>query len=135
MTEITAIAPPMLDALVEKYIALRDRKAELKAKFKADTEAIDAGMAKCEAYFLTEMRRQGLTALPTEAGVPYQSTQTSVTVADWPAYFAWMQAGERWEFLDHKANKTAVVAYKEEHQDLPPGLNWREEIVVNVRRK
>ena len=30
--------------------------------------------------------------------------------------------------------KQAVEQYKEEHGDLPPGINWREEVVVNVRR-
>lgn len=136
----TAVAPvtatpPQIENLVQKYITLRDKKSVMKKAFDASVESIDAMLAKLESHFLTVMKAQGLTSLPTAAGTPYQSNKTSVTVADPAAYFAWvLESPERSAFLDIKANKTAVVAYKEEHADLPPGLNWREELGVNVRR-
>ena len=30
--------------------------------------------------------------------------------------------------------KSAVEQYKSVNQELPPGINWREERVVNIRR-
>ena len=92
-------------------------------------------MDKCELYFRNTMLAQGLTSLPTKSGTPYMTEKTSVTVSDPAAYKAWIEEDPaRWVFLDVKANKTAVVAYKEEFDDLPPGLNWRAEVAVNVRR-
>lgn len=129
------VAAPQLDAIVAKYIALRDAKATRKKAYEADIETIDAAMDKCELYFRNTMLAQGLTSLPTKSGTPYMTEKTSVTVADPALYKAWIEADpSRWAFLDVKANKTAVVAYKEEHNDLPPGLNWRAEVAVNVRR-
>jgi len=130
-----AAAPQNLDAIVAKYIQLRDLKAAKKKAFDADVELIDKGMDKLEAYFLGVMKQQGLKSLPTTSGTPYQSSRTSVTVADPAVYFAWiLEDPDRAPFLDIKANKTAVAAFKEEHADLPPGLNWREELVCNVKR-
>lgn len=130
-----AVASPTLDTVVEKYIILRDRKAELKKEFERNVESIDAGLAKCETYFLGQMYKMGLDSLPTKHGVPYKTTRTSATVADPEIFRQWVIANGAWPALDVKANKTFVAAFKEEHQDLPPGINWREEITVNVRRK
>lgn len=136
-TEIPVAVPAAttLDTVVEKYIALRDRKAVLKKKFDTDVESIDAGMEKCEHYFLTQMNLLGLESLPTAHGVPYKTTKTSATVADPQMFRQWVIDNNAWPFLDVKANKTAVASFKEEHADLPPGITWREEIAVNVRRK
>lgn len=134
-TETAPVQPATIDNVVSGYLALRERKAALKKKYEEDVAAIDAGMAKIESFFLQTMRAQGLTSLPTKAGTPYQTTKTSVTVADPGAYWAWiMEDTDRAHFLDIKANKTAVLAYKEEHEDLPPGLNYRAEVTVNVKR-
>ena len=135
MTEVTAPAVTMLDNVVAGYIALRDKKTARKKKFEEDVAALDAAMDKMENFFLTTMRAQGLKSLPTAAGTPYMTTKTSVTVADPASYWTWVLSDpDRVAFLDIKANKTAVVAFKEEHDDLPPGLSWREEIACNVKR-
>lgn len=129
-------ATAQLAQIVKSYVALRDRKAALKKKFDQDTESLNAGMAKAESYFLGYMNLNGLTSLPTAEGTPYKSLQTSVTVADKVAYFGWLsEKPERFEeYLDIKANKTAVLAMREAENDIPPGLNYREENVCNVRR-
>jgi hypothetical protein len=140
--EVTEAAPaaatalPNLDPLVEKYLALRQRKADLKAKFDADTANVQAALDKAEAFFRGVMLTQGLTSLPTRFGTPYLARQTSVSVADKLAFKRWLLEDlDRFDaYIDLKANKTSVVAYKEEHKDLPPGLNWREELGVNVRK-
>lgn len=130
-----ALATPQLDTVVGKYIQLRDRLAAMKKSAVDEQSKLVAAMDKCELYFRGVMQTQGLTSLPTKAGTPYLTTKTSVTVAEPGIYWAWvMEDTERSVFLDIKANKTAVVAFKEANDDLPPGLTWREEIAVNVKR-
>jgi hypothetical protein len=123
-----------LTPIVKKYIELRDRKAKISADAKAEIARLDEGMEKIERFLLAEMDKQGLEALPTGEGTPYKSTKTSVTVADWPEFLNWVKEGGRWEMLTRGASKDAVKEFREANDDLPPGLNWREEIVVNVRR-
>jgi hypothetical protein len=130
-----APAPQTIALMVQKYITLRDRKKTLKAKFDSDVEAIDEGLSRAEAFFARQMEKQGLESLPTEFGVPYKTTRTSCSVSDGNAFFAFCRDNDLWELLDKRAAKAAVEAYKNEHNDLPPGLNWHAETVINVRRK
>jgi hypothetical protein len=37
--------------------------------------------------------------------------------------------------MDVRAAKSAIIQYKTANDDLPPGINWRAERVVNFRRQ
>ena len=124
---------PAVDEIVARYIALRDKKAEIKAKYDAEVEAIDAAMNRVENYLLKLMTELGVESIRTSAGTPYVSRRTSATVADWDAFLDWVQRNGEWSMLERRANKTVVQSWRDEHNDLPPGLNWREERVVNIK--
>lgn len=128
-------AKAKLALTVQKYIQLRDEKAVLKKGYDTNVESIDKALSTCEAYFMLMMKELGLESLPTEFGVPYQSKRNSCSVNDKAVFKAWLHETGLWEIADIRASKAAVEAYVEEHKDLPPGLSWHAEIVVNVRRK
>jgi len=135
MTDEVEQAPRVgLDAVVERYVQLRDKKAELKAKYDADVAAIEQALTKCERFLLSTLNDQGVESIRTKAGTAYKQIRTSVTVADWDTYFAWLRDNEQWSMLEHRANKTAVEEYRTVHNDLPPGLNRSSEFVINIRR-
>ena len=122
------------DELVEKYVALRDKKAALVAAHKAEVAKMDTVLDKVEAVLLLQFQKQGVESVRTPSGTAFKNVKTSVTVADWDAALGFVQANGAWHMLDKKLNKTAVLAYKDEHNDIPPGLNYREEVTVQVRR-
>lgn len=124
---------PTIDQLVEKYIALRAAVKAKEAAHKAEVAPFKEMMAKLEQVFYDQMQEQGLKSLPTAHGTPYQSKRTSATVADWSVLLPFILDGGHTDMIERRVNKTAVEAYIEEHGDLPPGVNWREEVVVNVR--
>lgn len=125
---------PAVDEIVARYIALRDKKAEIKAKYDAEVEAIDTAMNRVENYLLKLMTELGVESIRTSAGTPYVSRRTSATVADWEMFLDWVRSNGEWSMLERRANKTVVQSWRDEHNDLPPGLNWREERVVNIKR-
>jgi phosphopantetheine adenylyltransferase len=126
---------PTIDNVVDAYVKLRDRKAQLKKEHDAKVAPIAEKMAQIEAFLLTQAKNQGVQSFKTEAGTAYKSQDTSVTVADKDAYLRFINENNFWHGLDVKANKTAVIEYMAEHDgDLPPGLNYRAEDVINVRR-
>lgn len=124
----------MIDTIVERYLALRDRKAQLKAEYERKASEIESALDKCEMYLLQTLNEQGVESMKTRVGTAYKQNRTFVSVADWESYFAWLRDNDMWSMLEHRANKTAVEEYRAVHNDVPPGLNWREETVVNVRR-
>lgn len=124
----------MIDEIVDRYIKLRDRKDEITKAAKEQVATIDAAMKRCEVFILEHFQKTGQTSAGTSAGTAYVTAVTSATVADWDALLPWIREREAWEFLDHKVNKTAVVEFRAANDDLPPGVNWREENVVRIRR-
>jgi hypothetical protein len=125
----------MIDQLIEKYIELRDKKAQLEAAHKAKLAPINDAMDKVEAHLLSAMQEQGTIQFKAAAGTAYKSVRTSATIADWDSLreFIGMQ-DDPYRFLDRRVNKTAVDEYVAEHNDLPPGVNYRTEAVVGIRR-
>jgi hypothetical protein len=123
-----------IDVIVEKYIQLRDKKTQLTADLKAKTEQIDEAMDKCERFIMTHLNANGLDSCGSAAGTAYKASVTSATVADWNQLLAYVRENNMWNMLDRRVNKTAVTEFKDANDDLPPGINWREETVVRIRR-
>lgn len=124
----------MLDDIINKYIELRDKKAEYKAEYEAKVAEIESALTRIERHLLGKMQEQGLKSLPTTAGTAYIQHRTSATVADWDATLRFIQENEAWGMLEHRVSKKVVEEYKAANDDLPPGINWSEAIVVNVKR-
>lgn len=125
---------PNIDKIVRKYIELRDKKAQIEAAHKAELAPIKTAMDQAEAFLLQAMRDSGTTAFSTDAGTAYQSTKTSATVADWPGLLEFIKENDLWAMLERRVSKTAVDEYVAQNNDLPPGVNYRSEVSVNIRR-
>jgi hypothetical protein len=123
-----------LDLIIERYVQLRDRKAELKAAFDASVAEINAGLERLEGAILDTLTAQGVESVRTGAGTAYKSISTSVTAADGELFMQWCLANDRLDMLEKRPSKTAVEAYKAANDDLPPGINWKSAVSVGVRR-
>lgn len=123
-----------IDELVEKYIALRDKKAAIKAEYDAKVARIEEVMDKAEAAMLKKFEELGVENVKTKAGTAYKSVRSSATVADWDSFLHFVKQQDAWEMLEHRASKKAVEEYKAANDDLPPGINWRAEVTINVNR-
>ena len=123
-----------LSDLVGKYVELRDKKAELKVEFDTKVAKLDEALGKIEAVLLKTFDDAGMDSVKTPFGTAYTSLQTSASVADPDAFRQFVKANDAFEFYQNRVSKTAVEQYKAVHDDIPPGLNWREERVVNIRR-
>lgn len=123
-----------LSDLVAKYIELRDKKAQMKAEYDEKVGKLDAVLEQIEGTLLKTFDTAGMDSVKTPFGTAYTSTQTSATVADPDVFRQFVKDNDAWDMFQNRVSKTAVEQYKAVHNDIPPGLNWREERVVNVRR-
>lgn len=133
-----AAAPPASEAsfddIVARYVQIRDAKDALVSAHKTAVAKYDEAMEKIENFLLAHLNAQGSEAVRTNAGTFFKTSKTSATVADWDGLLSWVRENDMWSALDRKVNKTFVVNYRAEHNDLPPGVNYREETVVQIRR-
>lgn len=123
-----------LDKIVERYVKLRDRKTQMDAAHKAAVAEIANAMERLENAFKTTLDKMGVEAVRTEHGTVFKSISTSVTVADKVAFKEYLQETGNWELADIRAGKAAIEHFRQENDDLPPGINWRQAITIGVRR-
>lgn len=133
VVETTAIDRTIAD-VTEKYIQLRNRKAEMDAEHKKKMEAINSAMDRCEAYLLNTLNGMGVDSVKTPAGTVFTKVASSATVADWPMLLEFVKRNELWAVLKKDVAKSVVQEYRDEHNDLPPGINWSETRVLSIRK-
>jgi roadblock/LC7 domain-containing protein len=122
------------EKVVAAYVKLRDMKAQMAAKFKAEVAKVDEAIQKLDARLLAQLSAANAESIRTQAGTFFKTVKTSATVADWDALLGYIIANDAYHMLDKRVNKTSVAEFKEEKNDLPPGVNWREENTIGVRR-
>ena len=124
-----------LSEAVSLYIQMRDKKAQMKADFEASVAPLNEKMDKLEAKLLDVFNKTGMDSVKTEFGTAYATTRTTASVADREAFMEYVKANEEWALLEVRTSKTAVEQYRSANDnELPPGINLREERVVNIRR-
>lgn len=124
-----------LSEAVSLYIKLRDQKAQMKADFDASVAPLQEKMDKLEAKLLEVFNQTGMDSVKTEFGTAYATVRTSASIADRDAFMDFVKANEEWALLEVRVSKTAVEQFRSANDDeLPPGINVREERVVNIRR-
>ena len=123
-----------IDTLVAKYIILRDKKAQYKAEYDAKCADVDAMLKKVEGVVLKHFQDTGTESVKTEHGTAYTSSRSSAKVADWDSFLQFVKDTDHWDMLERRCTKKVVEEFKNENQDLPPGLSWSEEVTVNIRR-
>ena len=122
------------DKLVGVYLELRDRRAQRKAAYDNDDAADKGKQEKIETILLQRFLADGTESVRTTNGTAYKATRTSVSCADGAIFFDYCRENDAWDLLEKRPAKAAVLAFKEEFDDIPPGLNWREDVTINVRR-
>lgn len=124
-----------INEAVEMYIKMRDKKAQLKAEFDEHIAPLNEKMDKLEAKLLQAFQKLGMDSVKTEFGTAYTTVRTSASVADKDTFMNFVKEQGEWSLLEIRAAKLAVEQFREANDnELPPGVNIREERVVNVRR-
>lgn len=123
-----------LDKVVERYVALRDRKAELKAAYEASVADITTAMDRLENAILESLNGQGVESVRTSFGTAMKIRSVSVTTADKTAFMDFVRQNEAWPLLEVRPAKAAIEEYRASNDDLPPGINYKEAVTVGVRR-
>jgi ribosomal protein S24E len=123
-----------ISELVAKYVEVRDKKAQMKAEYDGKIAKVDEVLDKIEAALLKTFETTGMDSVRTEFGTAYTSTKTTASIADPDAFMTFCKENDAWHMLQKRCAQAAVEQYKDEHEVLPPGIDWRVEKTVNIRR-
>lgn len=125
-----------VEKLTRTYIKIRDRRAQLSAKFKEEDEGLKAQQDKVKRALLDYCKEQDVESVRTSAGLFYRSVKKRYWTSDWESMHKFILEHEVPEFLDKRLNQTNVKQFLEENPELlPPGLNVDSEYAISVRKK
>lgn len=123
-----------VDEVIKAYIKLRDDLDALKREQKEQTKPLYAKLQTLEAWLQHQLNMQGLKNFKGASGVAFIKRDTSATVRDWKATLAWIKETGLWEILEKRVSKSVVEDYIEASGEVPPGVEYKVEEVVQVRR-
>jgi len=125
-----------VEKLTRTYIKIRDRRAQLSAKFKEEDEGLKAQQDKVKRALLDYCKEQDVESVRTSAGLFYRSVKKRYWTSDWESMHKFILEHEVPEFLDKRLNQSNVKQFLEDNPDLlPPGLNVDSEYAISVRKK
>ena len=126
--------PEKINKRVAQYVAVREEKRQLEAKYKELAARINNILNKLECEMLAFLDQTGQERARTNEGTVYVRTDYSASLADPHAFMEFVIEYEAFELMDRRANKTACREYCEEHGRLPPGVNLNQTRTVGVRK-
>ncbi len=125
-----------IETVVQKYIETREEIKRLEAELEERLAPLKEFQRNREEWLRHELVMGGMKNASTKYGTAYIATKESVTMGDWDAFLSWVQEGERYEYLTHAVNKSAVLEDMgaERGNPPPPGVNYTAVQIVQVRK-
>lgn len=127
------------DAMVDKFVRLRDKMKEIKERQAAEMQPYNEAKEKLEGMLLDHLNNIHAENVATQHGSVYKCRKDSATIADMSTFWNWVVANGEFDMVDRKANVPAVREYLEKqagsaNPSPPPGVNFTTRIEVGVRR-
>lgn len=119
-----------IDALLERYVRLRDAKDAMAERHKAELAPLRRDMDLIEQALHQMMQSQGVKQFKSAHGTAFQKEVSNARVVDFESVLDYIRTNERWDLLERRVNKTVAQELGE-----VPGVEQTRTLVVQVRRK
>ena len=124
------------DRLVQAYVKMRDKRAELSAAFEAEDNKISAQMELVEAELLKICKTIGADSVRTPFGNVYRTVKTRYETSDWEQMYKFITEHNVPQLLERRISTTNMRQFLDENPELMPvGVNVNNKYTVTVRRK
>lgn len=125
-----------VDKLVKAYAAIRDKRAELTAKYKEEEADLREQQDKVKVALLEYCKEHEVDSVRTASGLFYRGVKQRYWTSDWESMHKFVMEHNVPEFLEKRLNQTHVRQFIEDNPDLlPAGLNVDSEYTISVRKK
>lgn len=122
-------------ALIERYRALRDKKAALKKELEAAIKPYDDALEMIENVLLSQMNEQNVNSFKADTGTAFKKIEMSVRTADKDVLMDFVKENDCFDMLTAAISKDALKEYLEANEDKPPpGVDVTFKTIVQVRK-
>lgn len=124
-----------MEKRTQQYVIVRDMLKALEEEHAKKKKELNSVLETLSGIIQKFMDDHNLENLATAAGTCYKSTRHTASLSDPAAFMNYVIANQAFDLLDRRANSTAVKAFVQEHNSLPPGCNLSAIQSLGVRRK
>jgi hypothetical protein len=133
---VATLAGAQMAKLAQRYVALRQQKAELNKELNERLAPIDDAMDVLSRAMLAKLNAEGATSQRTPHGTAYVATQSLGTIVDRDVLWKFMVDNNVPELLQNRLTLSEVIAYNEANPDAPvQGVQLSTVKTVQVRAK
>jgi hypothetical protein len=123
-----------IDELVDDFRTLRNWLEREEERYKTRIAPYIARREELKGEMLAFLDRTGQKSARTAKGTVEIRVDRSASCSDPDKFMAFIRESGLLELVDRRPNKTACLAYLNEHDELPPGVKLDSTRNVNVRK-
>jgi len=123
-----------IEIKTQELLKLRTAKAEIARIAKENTAKIQSAMDTISEDIKEYLQQNKIQSIKTKDATLYISTTHSVGVEDWSKVLGFIKENDRYDMLEKRISKTAVMEYVEEKGVLPKGVKYSAIQSLNVRK-
>ena len=125
-----------VDKLVKTYAKIRDKRAEITAKYKEEEGQLREKQDRVKSALLGYCKEHEVDSVRTPSGLFYRTVKQRYWTSDWESMHKFIMEHDLPEFFEKRLNQTHVRQFLEENPDqVPAGLNVDSEYTISVRKK
>ena len=122
------------DKLVTAYIAIRDKRSELKKKFEEEDDVLKEGMEKIEHAILDHCKENNIESLKTTNGTAYKRISERYWATDWDAFNQYVKEHDILEVYEKRIAQGNMKQFLEDNPGATPPINVDRKFTISVRR-
>ncbi len=122
------------DKLVTAYIAMRDKRSELKKQFEAEDDVLRDGMDKIEHAILEHCKENNIESLKTTNGTAYKRVSERYWATDWDAFNQYVKEHDILEVYEKRIAQGNMKQFLEDNPGATPPINVDRKFTISVRR-
>jgi len=122
------------DKLVTAYIAIRDKRSELKKKFEEEDNSLKDGMEKIEQAILEHCKENNIESLKTSHGTAYKRVSERFWATDWDAFNQYVKEHDILEVYEKRIAQGNMKQFLEDNPGATPPINVDRKFTISVRR-
>ena len=123
-----------VNQVIQKYIQLRDQLESTRKAQKELEKDINLKMDRLSMWLKEYAEGQGVNSVATDFGTAYKVTKDWVRVGNWEQILSYIKESGNWQMLEKRIAKNATKDIMEETGDIPPGVEYSQEIEYQVRK-
>jgi len=122
------------DKLVTAYIAIRDKRSELKKQFEEEDNSLKDGMEKIEQAILEHCKENNIESLKTSHGTAYKRVSERFWATDWDAFNQYVKEHDILEVYEKRIAQGNMKQFLEDNPGATPPINVDRKFTISVRR-